>query len=166
MKKQVLLVLTSSVLFTSCKKTDQVKPTDHLAELQSNIVGNWYYNSLSLGFYTDPKTDVYDEVVTATELRNEPYFVFNKNFTGSYVDPTNTNPPASFTYVITSKSGADSLFCRGGISLRMGLRFISGSQIQIHESIRDTTKVLNVLGKPVTTYMTQLSATLVNTPLE
>jgi len=166
MKKIVLLALASSALFSSCKKSEQTKPADHLTQLQSNIIGNWYYNSLSLGFYADHNVDVYDEVVTATDLRNEPYFVFNKNFTGSYVDPTNTNPPASFTYVVTSANGADSLFCRGGISLRMGLRFISGSQIQIHESIPDTTQVLNVSGKVVTTYMTELSATLVNAPLK
>ena len=165
MKKLFLPVLILA-FFTSCKKNNQVKPVDHLTDLQTKIAGNWYYNSLSLGFYSNPTTDVYDEVVTATDLRNEPYFVFNKNFSGSYIDPTNTNPPASFTYLITSANGADSLFCRGGVNLKMGIRFISGSQIQIHESIPDTTQVLNVSGRVVTTYTTQLSATLVNAPLK
>jgi hypothetical protein len=165
MKKLLLLISISVALFSSCKKSEVKPAVSHLAELQSNILGNWYYNSLTLGFYVNGTTDVYDEVVTATYLRQQPYFIFNKDFTGSYVDDYN-NQTTSFTYTITSKDGADSLICAGGLSSRLGIKLIDNSQMGISQSIHEVEKVLDVAGHVQTTDMEKLTATLLRIPVK
>jgi hypothetical protein len=166
MKKLLLLIAIACVLFSGCKKSDPVKPPlSHLAQLQSNILGNWYYTALTLGYYVNGTTDVYDEIATATYLRNEPYFIFNKDFSGSYVDAYN-NQTAPFTYTITSVNGADSLICVGGFSSRLGIKLIDNTQLGISQSIHDDEKVLDVFGHVQLTDMTKLTATLLHVPVK
>jgi len=150
------------VLISGCKKND-APPPDHLAQLKAGVIGNWYYNSLEVTFYKDQQV-VLDEVVTPDYLRNEPYFVFNKDLTGSYIDSA-TNQKASFAYAVTSTNGADSLICSGGVNQRFSVQFLGNSQMNISAAFKDNEEVQKY-GNTINTDFTKIVAVLDRSPIK
>ena len=160
MKKSLLIALGCLALFSGCKKSDAVKPIDHLANIQSNILGTWHYQSLSIGYYVNGATDIYDNIASSSALQTAPYFTFSSGNVGSYVNASDNTQTKQFSYAITSTNGADSLICTGGLNIRFAISSISNTQLSISASNKETDVCHDRAGNEVITDLAKIVATL------
>ena len=160
MKKLLLLTLAFGALLLSCKKSEKVNPTDHLAAIKSNIIGNWHYQSLSIGYYVNGATDIHDDIATSSQLQTAPYFTFSSDNTGAYVNASDNTQTKQFVYSITSANGVDSLICSGGFNERFSVNSINNTQLVISASNKETDVFEDRTGHQVITDMAKLVATL------
>jgi hypothetical protein len=122
MKKLLLPGIFFLLLITSCKKDP-----NSLKSINSEIIGNWYYQSYDIKYYNATIPVIYDAVATAPNLHIDPYYIFGTFNTVNY----NGN---NFTYAVTSQGGSDSLIFSGSDSSRFKIVSISKTQLVLQRN--------------------------------
>jgi len=147
------------ILFSGCKKNGTPQPSadqNDLSQVQSEILGNWYYQSLTASFYIET-TDISDETATPADIRALGHFQFSGDKTGAY---TVNGQTYSFNYTLKSTNGTDSLICTGGINDRFKIDGVDQIQLSLIENVHQTNILENSSGQKVYSDMVILKSLL------